>query len=64
MAAILDELSQKNLINFYCMCNQHGRRIIVFWILRDWLQPTNELVLFLLPRVDLEIFSIYFPADF
>ena len=35
MAAILDELSQKNLINFYCMWNQHGLRIIVFWILRD-----------------------------
>ena len=40
MAAMFDELSQKYLINFYCSWNQQGRRIIVFWILRDWLQPT------------------------
>ena len=40
MAAILDKLLQKNLINLYCMWNQHGCRIIVFWILKDWLQPT------------------------
>ena len=40
MAAILDELLQKHLINFYCMWNQHGRRIIVLCILRNWLQPT------------------------
>ena len=30
MAAILGELSQKNLINFYWLWNQQGRRIIVF----------------------------------
>ena len=29
-AAMLVELSQKILINFYCMWNQHGRRIIAF----------------------------------
>ena len=40
MAAILDKLLQKHLINFYCMWNQHGRRIIVLCILRNWLQPT------------------------
>ena len=38
MTAMLVELSQKNVINFYCMWHQHGRRDIVFWILRDWLQ--------------------------
>ena len=30
MAAMLVELSQKNLISFYCMWHQHGRHIIVF----------------------------------
>ena len=40
MAAILDELSQKNLINYFGMWNQHGRHIIVFRILKNWLQPT------------------------
>ena len=40
MAAILDDLAQKNFINLYYMWRQHGFRIIVFWILRDWLQPT------------------------
>ena len=40
MAATLDELSQKKLINVDCMWNQHGLRIIVFWILRERLQPT------------------------
>ena len=40
MAAMLIELSQKNLINFFCRWNQHGRRIIVFRIPGNWLQPT------------------------
>ena len=39
MTAILGELPRKNLINFYCMWNEHGRRNIVLWILRNWLQP-------------------------
>ena len=42
MAAMLVELKQKNLINFYCTWHQHGRRITAFWIAKDWSQTIND----------------------
>ena len=40
--AILVELEQKNIINFFCLWHQHGRQTFVFWISRDWLQVINK----------------------
>ena len=52
VAAMLVELSQKNLINLQCRWNQHGRRTIVFWILRDWLQPNYGVAHYLQQYLD------------
>ena len=41
-AAMLVELEQTNVINFFCLWHQHGRQSFVFWISRDWLQVITE----------------------
>ena len=35
MAAMLVELSQNNLINFYCIWHQHGPRVFGFSVARN-----------------------------
>ena len=40
----LGVINKRFLIGFYCLYPQHGRRVFVIWISRDWLQTSNSSI--------------------